>query len=152
MQYECYPVDAPYRVVSPHWWGFRGAGVAHRGTFPDLVGPEADRVYPGSRTPRPLEILSHTGYDCLGSPTSSESVYYTAPSGAGVFSSGTLRWGCALIDACDVSLGVRTRRFVRTVTDNVLRAYAAGPVGARHPARDNIGEFDLPVTNSVPAS
>ena len=24
MLYECYPVDAPYRIVTPDWWGFRG--------------------------------------------------------------------------------------------------------------------------------
>jgi hypothetical protein len=41
---------------------------------------------------------------------------------------------------------------VRTVTGTVLRAFAAGPVGARRPARDNVDDFDLSPVNSVPAS
>lgn len=24
--YECFPVDEPYRVATPRWWGFRGTG------------------------------------------------------------------------------------------------------------------------------
>ena len=96
--YECYPVDADYVVASPGWWGFAGTGV-HAGTaIPGLVGGEADRVYPDRTTPRPLQVLSHTAYSCRGDATTSQSVYYTVPSGAGVFTAGTLRWGCALVD------------------------------------------------------
>ena len=54
--------------------------------------PEADRVYPSRRLPRPMQILSRTPYDCAGVPTVAESVYYTTASGAGVFTAGTLRW------------------------------------------------------------
>jgi len=152
MDYECFPVDADYRVVTPGWWGFAGTGVARGDRFPGLVGPEADRVYPDSRSPRPLQVLSNARYDCGGTGTSSQSVYYTSASGAGVFASGTLRWGCALVEACDVPLSGRTRRFVGTVTDNLLRAWAAGPVGREHPARDNVAHLHLPVVNEVPAS
>jgi hypothetical protein len=95
MAYECYPVDADYRVVSPGWWGFRGTGLEYDDTVPGLVGPEADRDRP---------------------------------------------------------LGERTSRFVKVVTDNVLRTFAEGRVGKRHPARDNVGKFDLPLANSVSAS
>ena len=152
MQYECYPVDADYVVMSPGWWGFRGTGVRYGERVPDLVGPEADRVYPDRTTPRPLQVLSHTAYKCRGVVTSAQSVYYTTPSGAGVFAAGTLRWGCALIDACDRPLGQRTSAFVDVVTRNLLRAFASGPVGTRHPARDNVADFDLPLVNTVPAS
>ncbi len=77
--------------------------------------------------------------------TSAQSVYYTAPSGAGVFTAGTLRWDCALADRCERPLGPVTQRFVRIVTGNVLTAFAKGPVGDSHPARDNVADFDLPV-------
>ncbi len=152
MQYECYPVDADYVIVSPRWWGFQGTGLGYGDRVPGLVGPEADRVYPGARTPRPLQILSNTTYDCRGVTTSTQSSYYTSDSGAGVFTAGTLRWGCALVDTCDRPLGARVSRFVGSVTDNVLREFATGPVGTRHPARDNIDDFDLPVANLVSAS
>ena len=152
VQYECYPVDADYVVVSPRWWGFQGTGLGYGDRLPGLVGPEADRVYPGRLTPRPLQILSNTSYDCRGVATSSQSVYYTVDSGAGVFTAGTLRWGCALIDTCDHPLADRVTDFVGTVTDNVVRGFATGPVGTRHPARDNLEDFDLPVANLVSAS
>ena len=154
MQYECYPVDADYVVVSPRWWGFRGTGLERGDRIEGLVGPEADRLYPDRLTPRPMEILSHTAYDCRGVVTSSQSVYYTTPSGAGVMTAGTLRWGCALVDSCEHPLGERASDFVATVTDNLLRKFAAGPVGTRHPASDNLDEWDveLPAVNTVSAS
>ncbi|MDZ5622083.1 DUF6605 domain-containing protein [Nocardioides sp. HM23] len=152
MQYECYPVEEDYVVVTPGWWAFRGTGMERGDRIEELVGLEADRVYPDRLTPRPMQVLSHTTYDCRGVITSSQSVYYTTPSGAGVFAAGTLRWGCALIDSCEDPLGDRARSFVGTVTENLLRGYAVGPVGLRHPAHDNLHEFDLPTYNTVSAS
>ena len=153
MQYECFPVDAPYRVVSPRWWGFRGTGVRKGDKFPHLVGVEADRVYPIQSTPRPLQILSHVRYSCRGVTTSAQSTYYTTRSGAGVFAAGTLLWTCAIKSGCDqTGSSRRTARFTQRVTDNLLRAFARGPVGRRHPARDNVARFHLPSQNHVSAS
>jgi len=152
MQYECYPVDTDYVVVSPAWWGFRGTGVRRGDHVPGLVGPEADRVYPDARLPRPLQVLSHSPYSCRGVATSAQSVYYSTPSGAGVFNAGTLRWGCAMVDRCERPLGRETQRFTRTVTGTILTEFARGPVGARFPARDNVDAFDLSPVNTVPAS
>lgn len=153
MLYECFPVDAAYRVATPGWWGFRGTGVRRGQEFPHLVGVEADRVYPSPATPRPLQILSHVSYSCGGVSTSAQSVYYTTRSGAGVFNAGTLRWTCALSGRCrPYVLPASTTRFVRRVTVNVLRVFAAGPAGERHPALDNMARFALPPLNEVPAS
>jgi hypothetical protein len=152
MMYECYPVDTDYVVASPDWWGFRGTG-AHRGDrIAGLVGPEADRVYPTRSLPRPMQILSHSPYSCAGVTTVAESVYYTTGSGAGVFNAGTLRWGCAIVDRCEHPLGPATARFVKVVTGNVLNEFAEGPAAHRHPARDNVGDFDLSPANAVSAS
>ncbi len=152
MMYECYPVDADYVIASPRWWGFRGTGVARGDRIPGLVGPEADRVYPTRSLPHPLQILSQTPYSCGGVTTAAESVYYTAPSGAGVFNAGTLRWGCAMVDRCERPLGARTARFAKVVTGNVLRGFATGPAARRHPANDNVPELALSPVNAVSAS
>jgi hypothetical protein len=153
MQYECFPVDTAYRVVSAGWWGFAGTGVRAGDAFPHLVGIEADRVYPVASTPRPLQVLSYSRYSCRGVPTSAESVYYTTTSGAGVFTAGTLRWTCALKADCpDTGSSPRTEAFVRKVTDNLLRVMSKGPVGRRRPAQDNVRHFTLPTSNTVPAS
>ncbi|HLN76839.1 MAG TPA: N,N-dimethylformamidase beta subunit family domain-containing protein [Nocardioidaceae bacterium] len=151
--YECYPVDAPYVVTTPGWWGFKGTHTTAGEEFPHLVGVEADRVYPVASTPRPLQILSNVRYRCGGIDTSAQSVYYTARSGAGVFTAGTLRWTCAMSGRCaPYTMARRTVRFTTTVTDNLLREFAQGPVGRRHPAHDNVDRFRLPAVNTVPAS
>lgn len=152
MQYECYPVDTDYVVASPDWWGFRGTGVRRGDHVHGLVGPEADRVYPDGRLPRPLQVLSHSPYSCRGVTTTTQSVYYTSRSGAGVFNAGTLRWGCAMVDRCERPLGDATLEFTRTVTGTLVEEFARGPVGRRHPARDNVDDFDLSPVNTVPAS
>ena len=76
----------------------------------------------------------------------------TARSGAGVFNAGTLRWGCAMVDRCERPLGTATGEFTRTVTSTLVTEFARGPVGERHPARDNVAQFDLSPVNTVPAS
>ena len=152
MQYECYPVDTDYVIATPGWWGFRGTGVRRGDRVHGLVGPEADRVYPDARLPRPLQVLAHSPYSCRGVTTSSQSVYYSTGSGAGVFNAGTLRWGCAMVDRCERPLGAATLRFTRTVTGTLVTEFARGPVGRAHPARDNVDAFDLSTVNTVPAS
>ena len=147
VRYECSgpDVDQPYVVETPRWWGFAGTQVERGDRFPHLVGGEADRVYPVPETPRPLQILSHVDYSCRGRQTSAQSVYYSARSGAGVFTAGSLTWTCALDGRCpSVLFSPRTMRFARTVTENVLRAFAEPRAGRRHPARDNVAGFDLP--------
>jgi hypothetical protein len=43
-------------------------------------------------------------------------------------------------------------QFVNRVTSTVLRTFARGPAGRRHPAVDNVARFHLSVLNTVPAS
>jgi hypothetical protein len=153
MDYECFPVDAPFRVAAPHWWGFAGTGVRAGTEFPHLVGVEADRVYPADDTPRPLQVLAHTTYPCAGVTTSAEATYYTATSGAGVLDVGTLRWTCALDGRCgEYHPDAAAVRFTRQVTRTVLTTFAEGPAGRTHPAHDNLDAFSLPTVNRVPAS
>lgn len=154
MRYECFPVDAAFRIVTPRWFGFDRTGVRRDDSFDHLVGVEADRVYPLRSTPRPLQIVASVNYQCGGVATSAQAIYYTTPSGAGVFNAGTLRWTCALSARCgpDFDVSAKTRRFVRRVTHNVLRTFAAGPAGRPFPARDNIAAHHLPGVNQVPAS
>jgi hypothetical protein len=149
MRYECYPVDTAWRVTTPGWWGYRGTGVRRGTAFPHLVRMEADRLYPVPGTPHPLQVLSYSPYTCQGRPTSAEAVYYSARSGAGVVDVGTQWWPCALRRQC-AGLPARDDRFARRVMTNVLRAFAAGPAGRRHPAHENVGRFGLSPVDSIP--
>ncbi|MER6174516.1 N,N-dimethylformamidase beta subunit family domain-containing protein [Streptosporangium sp. NPDC001681] len=140
--YDCFPSESAYVVWRPGNWIFKGTGVRRGTTFPGMVGVETDRV--GAGVPRPMEVLSVSPVDCGGRSTVAHSAYYTVPSGAAVFSSGTMRWVCAMRGArCGHGVTERAASFVRRATANILRAFAAGPAARRHPAEDNLGSLGL---------
>ncbi|MEY9872196.1 hypothetical protein ABH931_001670 [Streptacidiphilus sp. MAP12-33] len=142
--YEGYPTDAPYVVHTPDHWLFEGTGVRAGDSFAHLVGVEYDRVTPGAPTPRPIEILAHSPLVCNGNHSHSDTAYYTARSGAGVFASGTMRWVEGLMaggrdDGGDHGMDARTAAFVTRTTENLLNAFALGPVANHRPGpKDNV--------------
>ena len=147
--YECNPVSAPWVVYDPSNWIFAGTGAYRGESFPGMVGPEYDRLNPAVPFPRPMQVLAHSPLTCDGFSTYSDSVYYTVASGAGVFASGTMRWVCAMRGpSCGHGLNRAAERFVDRATQNVLRAFAAGPAGRAHPAQDNVAQVKPP---NIPA-
>lgn len=142
--YAGYPVDAPYVVSHPGHWLLAGTGARAGDSFPHLVGVEFDRVNPAYPTPRPVEVLAHSPVVCKGRPSYADTAYVSLPSGAAVFATGTMRW----VEALDATgpaggkgnhgLDARAGHFTRTVTANVLRAFARGPAGRSRPAQDNL--------------
>jgi hypothetical protein len=148
--YECNPVSAPYVVYDPSSWIFAGTGARQGERFPGLVGPEYDRLNPAVPFPRPMQVLAHSPLTCHGFSTFSDSAYYTVKSGAGVFASGTMRWVCAMRGPrCGHGLTWAAERFVDRATQNLLRAFAAGPAGLAHPARDNLARLKPPSISAL---
>ena len=152
--YECNPVSAPWVVYDPSNWIFAGTGAYKGERFPGMVGPEYDRLNPAVSFPRPMQVLAHSPLTCDGFSTYSDSVYYTVASGAGVFASGTMRWVCAMRGlSCGHGLTRAAERFVDRATQNLLRAFAAGPAGRAHPAHDNVAQVRPPyiaaLTNGI---
>jgi len=143
--YECNPVSAPWVVYDPSNWIFAGTGAYRGESFPGMVGPEYDRLNPAVPFPRPMQVLAHSPLTCDGFSTFSDSAYYTVSSGAGVFASGTMRWVCAMRGPhCGHGLTWAAERLVDQATENLLRAFAAGPAGRVHPARDNLAQVKPP--------
>ncbi|WP_345698668.1 N,N-dimethylformamidase beta subunit family domain-containing protein [Kitasatospora terrestris] len=141
--YDGYPVDAPYVVTEPGHWLYEGTGAKAGDSFAHLVGVEYDRVNTAFPTPRPIEVLSHSPVVCDGRNSFADTAYHSAPGGAGLFATGTMRW----VESLDATgpggngnhgLDGRTGDFTRRVTENLLRAFAAGPCGRAHPAADNV--------------
>ncbi|WP_371779421.1 N,N-dimethylformamidase beta subunit family domain-containing protein [Streptosporangium subroseum] len=140
--YDCFPAEAAYVVYNPGHWIFKGTGVRRGTAFPGMAGVETDKVFSG--VPRPMEILSISPLNCGGRSTIAHSAYYTVPGGAAVFSSGTMRWVCALRGArCGHGVTDRAAAFVRRATTNILRTFATGPAGRLHPAEDNLEPLGL---------
>ncbi len=137
--YEGYPAIADYVVLTPDAWLFKGTGVSEGTSFPVLVGIEYDRVTPGYPLERPIQVLAHSPLTCNGVASFADSAYYTHPSGAGVFNTGTMRWVEAFgPPTYGWGLTSAAGQFTRRVTANVLTAFADGPAAAKYPAQDNL--------------
>jgi hypothetical protein len=136
--YESNPASAAYVIASPDAWLFAGTGVRKGTKFRGLVGVEYDRVNPDSRVERPIEILAHSPLTCRGVNSYADSAYYTHSGGAGVFSTGTMRWVASFGGWYHYGLNRHTARFTTKVTANVLHAFADGPAAAKYPAHDNL--------------
>jgi len=148
--YECNPVSAPWVVYDPSSWIFAGTGAYQGERFPGMVGPEYDRLNPAVPFPRPIQVLAHSPLTCDGYSTFSDTAYYTVASGAGVFASGTMRWVCALRGpSCGHGLNRAAGQFVDRATENLLRAFAAGPAGRAHPATGNVAKVKPPVISAL---
>jgi hypothetical protein len=138
----------PMVVTDPGSWVWAGAGV-HRGeSLPGLVGPEFDQVNPAEPTPRPIEVLARSPVSCGAAATYSDVSYYAAAGGAGVFDAGTEDWICALLESAGpegcLTPPAAVRRAVQAATANILIAFAAGPAGRAHPARELIPPTSRP--------
>ena len=141
---------APMVVADPKSWLTTGLHLYPGESFPDLVGPEGDGVDPYYPTPRPIDVLFHSPARCGSRSAFVDASYYSASSGAGVFDAGTQQWQCALAGgvgtgACPVGtddpLG---DHIVQEITTRLMQAFAAGPAGLVHPARDDVAGLRLP--------
>lgn len=118
-----------FTAKDPRFFAFAGTGASRHQGFPGLVGGEVDRVLPGYPVPANLRIFAH-------SPASgdrdrhgfSDATVYVAASGSGVLNLASMNWLPAQADPHTPEL---SRRFALKVTQNIIRAVAAGPLGLR---------------------
>jgi hypothetical protein len=147
--YESNPIDADMVVVNAGSWVFDGTGLNNGDVLPGLVGNEYDRVTPEAPgTPPNIEVMCHSPAVVRGKNTFADVTYYTAPSGAGVFATGTLWWEqhcgpliTSLTDPNSVDEVVDFR--VRRITANVLNVFLSGPAGKRHPSVSNLDALGI---------
>jgi hypothetical protein len=141
--FYCFDAIGDGVVTDPSSWVFAGTGLKEGDRIRGLVQGEADHVDARYDTPANVEKLMHSPVTCAGIGKKrlgldgrlfSDTTYYTVPSGAGVFSTGSA-WVCWLYEGCPV--GTRGgNRVVQQITENVIRAFAGGPAGRTHPAKD----------------
>lgn len=143
--YESNPVKADMVVVAPDSWIFAGTGLAAGDRFAAMVQNEYDRVTPEvSGTPADIEVLCHSPLTCRGRASFADVTYYTAPSKAGVFATGTLWWERQLGPLCRDDAASHTDQcHIRRITANVLEAFVAGPAGAAHPSVSNLAALGI---------
>ena len=114
-----------YVVQNAGHWIYAGTGFTNGSSVPGIVGYEYDKVWNNGFTPPGTTILSSSPVVgcCEGSGSSrSNSVMYSAPSGAQVFSSGTIQWSWGLDN---YSANFANAGIGRT-TANILDAFSSG--------------------------
>ena len=141
--YECNPVSADMVIGEASSWVFAGTGLKDGDKLAKLVGNEYDRVTPERPTPTNIEVLAHSPVVCRGVKSFSDVTYYTAPSGAGVFATGTFQMEAHMGPPCadDKITGVDCQ--VRKLMTNVLAAFGQGPAAHQHPSKNNLDHFGI---------
>ena len=131
--YQCNPVHTDMVVVDTANWLFAGAGLHDGDRLTGVIGSEYDRYVPTRGAPQNVDVLAHSPLRCHGHSDYSDATYYSAPSGAGVFATGTIDWIPSLTSACAQCPGPALVR----VTENLLAAFGTGPAGFTHPSTSN---------------
>jgi hypothetical protein len=128
--YECNPVKADLVVTDPEAWVYQGTGLTKGERLKDVVGQEYDRYTPGKGVPTNVELMAHSPVRCRGKASYSDMTYYSAPSGGGVFATGTNWWISKLGPPCpdDPCVG----EMLTLITSNVLAVFGNGPAGLTH--------------------
>lgn len=147
--YECNPVKADWVVVDAGAWMFEGSGFVNGEKVPEMVGNEYDRVTAGVPTPDNIQVIAHSPVDCKGLKSYADSTWYSAPSGAGVFSAGTFGWSPQLDIDCPPAPATEQRCKLAKVTENILRAFSDGPAGAAHPSVSNLSTLGIKAAAST---
>jgi hypothetical protein len=143
--YESNPVDADLVIGDADSWFFEGTGLRNEDRIAHGVGNEYDRVTPEAPTPPNIQVLCHSPVVCNGRPSFSDMTWYTAPSGAGVFASGTFNWEPHLgSDATMAPPSVANPdAAIQQATLNLLSAVGRGPAGVAHPSQNNLADFGI---------
>ncbi len=118
-------IDQPWIVAGAGSWVYEGTGLSDGDTLPLLVGYESDALADNGHTPPGLVALASgpvARHD--GAPGWHHASVYEAPSGAFVFTAGTLAWSWGLGKAGYVSAAVQR------ITANLLARAGLEPAGA----------------------
>lgn len=129
VMYDFNSVDLDMVMSDCSSWICDGTGLENGAVLKGMLGYEVDRVDPVS-SPAGIQILASSPYTAPldGHPGKYETrhanmTYYTAPSGAGVFATGSMQWNWGLDDFGP--RGDRVNSAVQKMTCNVLNHFVA---------------------------
>lgn len=114
--------DYAYVVENASNWIYANSGFVDGSTIPGIVGYEYDRVWNNGFTPSNLTVLSDSPvHGCCGGYSSfSNSTLYTAPSGARIFSAGTIQWSLGL---ANIQGNTYMNAGIQRTTTNILNNF-----------------------------
>ena len=132
--WRCNPVHGDMVIIDPTNWIMAGTGLATGGKITGAIEAEYDSYRAADPGPKNVEIVARSPVDCVGRSDHADTTYYTAPSGAGVFDSGSLGFIGGLVT--DPHPGT-PEGYVTTMTKNLLAGFGPGPAGRAHPSVPN---------------
>ncbi|WP_436773789.1 N,N-dimethylformamidase beta subunit family domain-containing protein [Yinghuangia sp. YIM S09857] len=129
-------VVGSFRVLDAGSWIFAGTGVHDGQVLANSLGGEYDMALPDDpATPPNLSVIAAAPLRIGPRATMGTITYYTAPSGAGVFSAGTTYWPCQLRGAChEMPVDPTSRAVLERMTHNILTAFAQAPAAPDYPS------------------
>lgn len=146
--YQSNPVNASLVVADASSWLFRGTGAQNGDSIPNTVGSEYDGYDPNAPTPSNIQLLAHSPVRARGVPGFSDVSWYSAPSGAGVFASGTNWWISKLSNAPLLPAILLPGPFPAAVTNevtemtgNLMAVIGSGPAARSYPSTPNWQSF-----------
>jgi hypothetical protein len=72
-------------------------------------------------------------------------VYFTTPSGAGVFDAGSIEWPCTTVNSCaGRTIPAADAALAGQITRNILTEFSVAGAGLRRPAVDNLSQYWVP--------
>ncbi|MDI2126272.1 N,N-dimethylformamidase beta subunit family domain-containing protein [Yinghuangia seranimata] len=130
-------VVGSFRVLDAASWIFAGTGLRDGQVLANSLGGEYDVAVPDAAdSPPGLAVIAAAPLRVGPQAAMGTMSYYTAASGAGVFSGGTTYWPCQLRGQChEMPVDPTSRAALERMTETVLRAFAEGPAAVKHPAK-----------------
>ena len=122
VMYEYNSLDSDMVIASCPDWICAGTGLHAGSVLKGMLGYEVDSIAPSS--PAGIVALASSPYSgCADGDCRAHATYYTAPSGAGVFATGSMNWHWGLDGYDDGAHGNRETPEVKTVTNNILKHF-----------------------------
>jgi hypothetical protein len=132
--WRCNPVSGDMVIIDPSNWIMAGTGLPAGGKIMGAVQDEYDSYRAADPGPKNVEIVARSPITCVGRHDNADTTYYTAPSGAGVFDSGSLGFIGGLVTNPQPGTPAA---YVTTMTRNLLAGFGPGPAGRLHPSVPN---------------
>ncbi len=122
VMYEYNSLDGDMVIADCPEWICAGTALRSGSVLKGMLGYEVDSIAPSS--PPGIVLLASSPYSgCSAGDCRAHTTYYTAPSGAGVFGSGSMNWNWGLDAYNDGAHGNRETAEVKTITHNILQRF-----------------------------
>jgi hypothetical protein len=134
-RYTGLKIDSGLRLRTAPPWLVAGTRLRVGSLLASAAANEVNGVTSLRQLPPDLQVVAEGAFrrGRLLGPV--DVTYYTAPSGAAVFSAGTTDWGCEIDGSCvDHWIATDEAAILGRLTANVLRAFAQPGFGRAHPS------------------